>query len=106
MAERTIIEGLPGIAIQILEPIPEGQTPFGYDKYHMGKSIGTNAMMMYANYDDARCHYVILINTETGSRVRIEFNDGSPENEDSGKEMAGVGNLIDMLIKNPHLYGG
>ena len=106
MANRTIIEGLPGIAVEVLDPIPPNANPFHHDRYHMGGNIGTNVMMMNGQHKSEYCHYIILVNRETGARIRIEFNNGEAENENNGQVAANHANFIDMLIKNPELYGG
>ena len=88
-----------GFRIEVMETLPEGVGAYQDDRYHMGRNLGTNAMMMYANYDDAKCNYIILINYETRQRIKIHFTDKS-------EAASNQASFIDMLIKNPHLYGG
>ena len=63
------------------EPFPPGVNPFNHDSYHMGITIGTNVTIMMANHADKHCHYMIVINAETGERIRVEFDGELPDGE-------------------------
>lgn len=54
-----------------MEPIPAGANPFNHDYYHMGTYVASNVAIMHATHDDQRATYVIVINRETGERVRV-----------------------------------
>ena len=47
--------------------------PFCQDAYNMGTKIGTNVTIMYANFDNVPCKYLIIVDTQTGERKRITF---------------------------------
>ena len=47
--------------------------PFLSDAYHMGATIGTNVTVMYERFDNERHNYIIIVNTETGERLRVRF---------------------------------
>lgn len=68
-------------SIQVVEmsKFGVGVNPYRVDTYHMGQNIGKNVTIMYANHSGEKCDYVILINNETGERVKIVFN-GKPTN--------------------------
>lgn len=55
-----------------MEPIEPGN-PFLSDIYHMGVRLGTNCMVMMANHDNTVCKYLIIVDTTTGERVRIDI---------------------------------
>jgi len=41
----------------------------------MGVPLGSNLMAMMENHSDQECHYVILVNTVTGERMRVDFSE-------------------------------
>lgn len=88
-----------GFRVEVMSPIPPESNPFHYDRYHMGKGFGPNINVMYGNNADETCHYLILTNIETGGRIKIHFTENS-------EQASNAASFIDMLIKNPHLYGG
>ena len=59
--------------VEEMEPIPAGENPFHHDLYNMGQSMGTNLMVMFGNHSKDPCGYLILINTETGRRIKIHI---------------------------------
>lgn len=61
-------------AVQMLE-WPPGCKPFEEDPYHMGTQIGSNCFVMMPNYPTEVCKYLIVVDTVTGSRIRIEFDE-------------------------------
>ena len=58
-----------------LPSFPPNSNPFYNDAYHVGTTIGTNLMAMMENHPDKRCKYVILVNTETGERIRVDVEE-------------------------------
>lgn len=56
---------------KLLPPIPPNSNPFDADHYNMGTKVGTNCTIMYGNHPDEKCNYLIIVNTETGERVRV-----------------------------------
>jgi hypothetical protein len=44
---------------------------YKHDAFHMGRQIGKDLLMMFANHDDKECKYFILIDENTGKRVKV-----------------------------------
>jgi hypothetical protein len=63
------------IKVKKAEPFPANENPFLHDSYNMGTTIGTNVTVMFDNHASERCNYLIVVNTETGERVRIVFDE-------------------------------
>lgn len=55
-------------------PVEENPNPFVHDLFHMGVSMGTNCMVMMANHSDQKCHYLKIVNTETGEVLYVFLN--------------------------------
>jgi len=53
----------------------EEHNPFNYDFFHMGRQIGKNTFLMFRNHSDDSMDYCILVNTKTGQRFEIEFDE-------------------------------
>jgi len=47
--------------------------PFRQDVYNMGSRIGTNVTVMHDTHPKNKCKYLIIVNTETGERIRVTF---------------------------------
>jgi len=47
--------------------------PFQTDHYNMGRRLGTNVMVMYDTFPGDRMRYLIIVDTETGKRLVIDF---------------------------------
>ena len=62
-----------GFKIETLNPIPPKSNPFSYDSYNMGTKIGANCTVMYDKFPRENHSYLIVINTATGERVKLEF---------------------------------
>ena len=58
---------------QRMDSIPAGENPFCHDHYNMGERLGHNVYVMFENFPKDRCPYLIVVNTETGERVRLMF---------------------------------
>jgi hypothetical protein len=41
----------------------------------MGVRIGRNVMVMMPNHDSEECNYLIVVNTRTGERKKLTFNE-------------------------------
>ena len=67
MDKMTVIE---------MTPFPPHANPYREDAYHMGVSIGKNVKVMMSNHDDEICRYLIIVNIETGERLRITIPSG------------------------------
>lgn len=50
---------------------PANSNPFNHDQYHMGTKMGTNCVVMQENHANQECNYLIIVNTETGERIRV-----------------------------------
>jgi hypothetical protein len=57
-----------------LEPFPPGANPYTQDAYNMGTSIGNNVEVMYDKHPSQHASYLIVVNKETGERLRIEVD--------------------------------
>jgi len=61
------------IEVKSMDSIPAGDNPFWHDHYNMGTRIGANVMVMHPNHGGDQCPYMIIVNTDTGERVRVVF---------------------------------
>lgn len=56
-------------------PIPAGENPFFHDSFNMGTPLVRGWLVMHEGYDRKEdpqpLHYLILVNTRTGQRIRI-----------------------------------
>jgi len=59
--------------IEHLKSIEPGN-PYKSDLYHMGTQIGKNVIVMYANHTSEQQDYIIIVNPETGERIKIVMN--------------------------------
>ena len=62
-----------GFRIETLNPQPPCASPFNHDFYNMGTRLGVNCVVMYENHPLQACRYLILVNTDTGERIRVSF---------------------------------
>lgn len=63
--------------ISVLDPIPPNSNPFKYDMYNMGTRVSSNVMIMHETFNEQKAKYIIVVNTETGERLRIDFKEDS-----------------------------
>lgn len=63
------------LRIAELSAFPANANPYHHDAFHMGKCIGSNAHIMLPNHDSEYCPYIIVINTKTGERLKVLFDD-------------------------------
>lgn len=61
--------------VETLENFPPNENPFHHDLMRMGVRIGKNVMAMMHNHDNAVCEDVIIVNMETGERIRVVFRE-------------------------------
>ena len=78
------------IKVKKADPFPPNTNPFLCDAFHMGTPIGSNVMVMMGNHSGERCPYLIVINVETGERVRIIF-------EESGATRSVADKIVNAL---------
>ena len=64
------------------DPLPPGVKPCP-DSLH----LGSNVVITIANRIGEHCHYMIVINTATGERVRIDFDNELPDEELPDEEL-------------------
>ena len=57
-----------------LEPNPPNSNPFYHDLFHMGTRLGKNCVIMHENHTTEECKYLIIVNTITGERTKVELN--------------------------------
>lgn len=63
-----------GFKVEKMPSTPAKENPFLHDLYHMGTQLGSNIMAMFANHSDKEMKYLILINCDTGKRIKIRMN--------------------------------
>lgn len=49
--------------------------PFRQDLFHMGTKLGSNVTILHRNFDSQEAKYLIIVNTKTGERMKLEFED-------------------------------
>lgn len=63
------------IKVEKMDNIAPGN-PFHSDLFHVGTGIGTNVMIMHRSLSGKEYEkYIIVVNTETGERVLIRFDE-------------------------------
>lgn len=61
-------------SVQDLDSIPSNSNPFHYDLSHMGTTLVRGWMVMHPGFsDDFPLEYLILVNTTSGQRIRIDL---------------------------------
>ena len=43
------------------------------DLHHMNTRLGTNCIILYNNFPKERMNYLIVVDTDTGEKIRIVF---------------------------------
>lgn len=64
-----------GFVFEPRSEFPPNSNPFHHDYYHMGVKIGENIYVMFAKHSDEVHDYVILVNTQTGKRVKVALEE-------------------------------
>lgn len=62
-----------GFEISKMDSIPAGENPFWHDHFNMGEMIGTNITIMFPCHQTEYCSYLIIVNTDTGERIRVNI---------------------------------
>lgn len=57
-----------------MESFPPNENPFHHDSYRMGTYLGKNVCIMYEKHNTETQPYIVVVNTETGERMSIRFN--------------------------------
>lgn len=64
------------IKVTDMESFPAGENPYWHDEMRMGMFLGTNVLIMFEkSSDNEKQPYIIVVNTETGERIRVTFDD-------------------------------
>jgi hypothetical protein len=63
------------IKVQKADTFPANENPYHHDAFHMGIGIGINVEVMFPNHATDRCPYLIVVNKETGERIRVVFDE-------------------------------
>jgi hypothetical protein len=76
--DQELAECAPGSGFEVcaMSPLaltPEDNNPFNHDFFNMGTRMGSNLMIMHSHHDTDVCESIILVNLETGERVRIHM---------------------------------
>ena len=61
------------IQIEQMSSFPVNTNPFLHDAFHLGTKVGANVMVMHPNFVDGHMDYMIIINVETGERIKVKF---------------------------------
>jgi len=72
-SEGENLQELEGFRFEMMEPIPAGENPFVHDSFHMGERLGNNIMAMFSNHSHEEMRYLILIDQNTGKRIKIHM---------------------------------
>jgi len=54
-----------------LKPIPPHSNPFHFDAENMGSQVASNCIVMHSTHNSQKADHIIVINTETGKRMRV-----------------------------------
>jgi hypothetical protein len=60
--------------VEKLEDYPKNCNPFHHDPVSMGTNIASNVTIMHMNFEDAQCEELVIVNTESGERLKITFD--------------------------------
>jgi len=56
---------------EVLKGIPPQSNPFHYDAFNMGTQVASNCIIMHDSHNDQKTRSIIVINTDTGERMRV-----------------------------------
>jgi hypothetical protein len=71
-----------------MKPITPGN-PFTSDLYHVGEFIEDNVCVMWTSTRDRKAPYIIVVNRETGERVRVDFTEVEDRHHNVAAMMGG-----------------
>jgi len=57
----------------LLPNFPPNTNAFHNDAYHMGTVIGTNCTILYEQHSNKEQDYIIVVNTKTGEKLKINL---------------------------------
>lgn len=55
--------------------MPPRDNPFLHDAFNMGVKLGENVTIMMGNHENDVCTYLYIVDTFSGSRIKVEFGD-------------------------------
>lgn len=58
-----------------LKPFPPGANPFLHDIQNMGTRVASNVMIMHMSHDTEKTNWIVIVNTDTGERVRVDLDE-------------------------------
>jgi hypothetical protein len=62
------------VELEELEAFPPNENPYHHDLSNMGELRGKDLMLMYQNHSNEECHFLILVDMETGQRVKVSID--------------------------------
>ena len=68
--------------VELLSSFPPGENPFCHDHFNMGQTMGKNVTVMFGNHSSEEMGYLIVVNTRTGERIKITFEDAVDPHKD------------------------
>lgn len=81
-----------------LVSFPENANPYVQDIYNMGTPFGKDLVLMHKHHATDECTYIILVNTRTGERVKLEIDMYQEEPTPVPCNACGV----DLFLDGPH----
>ena len=73
--KREVEKWKAGMDVRPIAPFPPNSNPFCHDYFNMGHEVGTNVTVMFARFPKDRHDFLIVVDTETGQRVRINLGE-------------------------------
>ena len=77
-----------------LGSFPPHSNPYHYEGFLMGRNVGNNVTVMMENFEEDRCRYLIIVDTESGERLRVIFDE-----ELSPIKVNLISRIINFLLK-------
>lgn len=56
-----------------INSFPPKSNPFHHDTFNMGTQIAANITIMHRSHTSEKAEYLIIVNTDTGERLRIDI---------------------------------
>jgi hypothetical protein len=61
--------------LEELSSLPAKENPFEHDASHHGVTVSDNCVILYSSISNARTEYVIIINKQTGERLKVYLDE-------------------------------
>ncbi len=91
------------IQIQRLNDNPPNDNPFWHDNFNMGHKIAENVYAMFATFPSQKASFLIVINTETGERVKLTFGPGNLGHWDESHDSQDLEEGVYVRIKGTNM---